>query len=171
MKHLLLFSLLLSTLLATPMNLSTFKADFTQNITDDKNKVLTYRGSIIASNTQNALWKYDFPVKKLVYLNRNKVTIVEPEIEQVIIRYIKSSFNFFNMIKNAEKIKEDTYLATFNDVKFTIITQNTKIKSINYLDEFENQVNIIFDNQKQNIIIDKNSYLPIYNLDFDVIRD
>ena len=171
MKHILIFSLLLSGLLASPMNLSTFKADFTQNITDDKNKVLTYKGNILATDTQKALWKYNFPIKKLVYLNKNKVTIVEPEIEQVIIRYVKSNFNFFNMLKDSKEVSKNKYLTTFNNVNFIINTKDDKIKSINYLDEFENQVKIIFENQKQNIKIDNNKFVPKYDLNFDIIRD
>jgi len=171
MKHILIFSLLLSGLLASPMNLSTFKADFTQNITDDKNKVLTYKGNILATDTQKALWKYNFPIKKLVYLNKNKVTIVEPEIEQVIIRYVKSNFNFFNMLKDSKEVSKNKYLTTFNNVNFIINTKDNKIKSINYLDEFENQVKIIFENQKQNIKIDNNKFVPKYDLNFDIIRD
>ena len=171
MKHIFIFSLLLSGLLASTINLSTFKADFTQNITDEKNKVLTYKGNIIASDEQKALWKYNFPIKKLVYLNKNKVTIVEPEIEQVIIRYVKSNFNFFNMIRDSKKVSDNRYVAKFNNVNFTITTKDKKIKSINYLDEFENKVKIIFKNQKQNIKIDNNNFVPTYNLDFDVIRD
>ena len=171
MKHILIFSLLLSGLLASPINLSTFKADFTQNITDDKNKVLTYKGNILATDTQKALWKYNFPIKKLVYLNKNKVTIVEPEIEQVIIRYVKSNFNFFNMLKDSKEVSKNKYLTTFNNVNFIINTKDNKIKSINYLDEFENQVKIIFENQKQNIKIDNNKFVPKYDLNFDIIRD
>jgi len=171
MKYLLLLLLLLSKLLASPMNLTTFQADFIQTITDDKNKTLTYEGKIIASYTKNALWQYTSPVEKSVYLNQNKVTIIEPELEQVIIRHIKSNFNFFNMIKNAKKITSNQYLTTFNNVKFTITTKNKKIKTIKYFDEFENKVKIIFKNQKQNIKINNNLFLPKYNLDFDVIRD
>jgi len=171
MKHILIFLILLSGLLASPIDLSTFKANFTQNITDEKNKVLTYKGDIIASDKQKALWRYSFPIKKLVYLNKNKVTIVEPEIEQVIIKYVKSNFNFFNMLKNSKKISNNKYLAKFNGVDFTITTADKKIESINYLDNFENKVKIIFQNQKQNIKIDNNNFVPKYDLDFDVIRD
>ena len=171
MKYLLLFLLLLSQLLASSIDLSTFKADFTQSITDDKNKVLTYKGDILASNSQKALWRYSFPIKKLVYLDKNKVTVVEPEIEQVIIRYINSNFDFFNMIKNAKKISKNRYLTIFNNVKFTINLKDDKINSITYLDEFENKVNINFKNQKQNIHIDNNEFVPKYDLDFDIIRD
>jgi len=171
MKHIFLLLLLLSQLFSSMIDLSTFKADFTQKITDDKDKVLTYTGEIIASKNQKALWIYKSPVQKSVYLNRNKVTIIEPEIEQVIIRYIKSSFNFFNMLKNAKEISKDKYVTNFNNVNFTITIKDNKIYSINYLDEFENKVTITFTNQQQNIDIDENIFVAKYNLNFDIIRD
>ncbi len=171
MKYVILLFALLSQLSASIFDMTTFKADFVQTITDEKNKVLTYKGNVTASKTQNALWVYNYPVEKRVYLNRNKVTIVEPEIEQVIIRYIDSSLNFFKMIQNAKMIEKDKYITSFKDVKFTITSENEKIKSISYLDEFENKVKIIFDNQQQDPELQLGVFSPQYDLNYDVIRD
>ena len=120
---------------------------------------------------QDATWNYIKPVKKDVYINNFHVTVVEPEIEQVIIRRIESNFDFFMMVKNAVKTAEDTYLATYKDSEFIIKTQNGLINSIEYKDEFENDVRISFSNQKQNIEIDKEVFFAKYPLDFDVIGD
>ena len=151
--------------------LNSFDADFTQSVTDDKDKSLVYKGHIIASKPQNALWNYMTPVKKNVYISRAEVTIVEPEIEQVIIRRIDSSFDFFNMVKNAKKVKNNLYLARYKESTFTITTKNNLIESISYLDEFENKVKIVFENQKQNEKIDAELFIPRYSLEFDIIRD
>ena len=51
MKYLLFSMILLTKLLASAINISTFQADFIQTITDDKGKVLTYKGNIVASDT------------------------------------------------------------------------------------------------------------------------
>lgn len=152
-------------------NLRSFDAEFTQSVTDDKDKTLTYRGHITASKPQNALWSYKDPIKKDVFINSHQVTIVEPEIEQVIIRSIDSSLDFFNMIKNAKEIKKGVYEAGFESKIFTITTKEEIIESISYLDEFENRVKILFLNQKQNIEIEDEIFRPKYPLDFDVIRD
>ncbi len=151
--------------------LSSFDADFTQSVTDDKNKSLVYKGHIVATKPQNATWNYTSPIKKDVYINRFKVTIVEPEIEQVIIRRIDSSFDFFNMVRNAKKVQENLYLAKYKESTFTITTKNSLIESISYLDEFENKVKIVFENQKQNEKIDEGLFIPRYPLEFDIIRD
>ncbi len=171
MKHvyLLLFSFSLS--FASFDTLRSFDAAFTQSVTDDKNKTLTYKGHITASKPQNALWKYKEPIQKDVYINSHQVTIVEPEIEQVIIRSIDSSLDFFKMIKNAREIKKDMYEASFEKKMFIITTKEDFIESISYIDEFENKVKIEFFNQVQNKEIKKEIFTPNYPLDFDVIRD
>jgi outer membrane lipoprotein carrier protein len=116
----LLISILLCSTIsfANIKDINSFEADFIQTITDDKNSSLNYTGHITASKPQNAIWNYLTPVKKDVYINRFSITIVEPEIEQVIIRKIKSNFDFFMMIKNAKKIDENTYIANYKEVKF-----------------------------------------------------
>lgn len=157
--------------MASLNNITSFEADFTQSVTDDKKKVLKYNGNVIASKPQNAVWKYTNPVNKEVYINARNVTIIEPDIEQVITKRIESNFDFFNMMKSAKEIKKDTYLAMYNNSKFTIKTEAGLIKSISYLDEFENSVEVLFENQKQNRDIKQKLFIPIIPIDFDVIRD
>ena len=171
MKKIVLSIFLSITAFASINNITSFDANFTQKITDDKNKILTYEGHIIASKPQNAYWRYSSPIEKDVYITRFKVTIVEPEIEQVIIRRVSSDFDFFKMIKNAKKIKEDVYRANYKETIFTISTKNSLITSISYLDDFENIVKITFSNQKQNLKINKELYKAKFPLDYDIIRD
>ena len=168
-----LFTLLLSSTLAFASfdGLNSFQADFTQSVTDDKNKSLVYKGHVVASKPQNAVWNYMEPIKKDVYISKYSVTIIEPEIEQVIIRRIDASLDFFNMIQNAKEIEKNRYEANYKESKFTITTNNKLIESISYLDEFENNVKIVFKNQKQNEKISRELFTPKYSLEFDVIRD
>ena len=171
MKYIFIYLIFISQLFASLNEIDSFEADFTQSITDDKAMVLTYTGHILASKPQNAIWKYTNPVSKDVYINKYEVTIVEPEIEQVIIKRIESNFSFFNMIKNAKKITENTYEAYYKNSKFIIIKDKKLIKSISYIDEFENDVKIVFKNQKINKYIDSGAFIPKFSLDFDIIRD
>ena len=152
-------------------DITSFDADFMQKITDDKNKVLTYKGHITASKPQNAFWNYISPIEKNVYITKFDVTIVEPELEQVIIRKVSNDFDFFKMIKNAKKIKKDMYRANYKETMFTIATKDNLIVSISYLDNFENIVKITFSNQKQNIKINRKVYQAKFPLGYDIIRD
>jgi len=170
-KYLFLAILINIQLFASFNNINSFEADFTQDITDDKGKTLTYSGHITALKPQSVRWSYIKPVTKEVYIDKFEVTIVEPEIEQVIIKKLESSFDFFKMIANAKKIKENSYLAHYKESKFTIVKSGALIESISYLDEFENSVKISFKNQKQNKNIDMKIFTPFYPLGFDIIRD
>lgn len=171
MKHIFILLLLYTSSFAFFENLNTFQADFTQTVTDEKNKVLSYSGFVVASKPQNAVWTYTTPIKKEVYIDINSATVIEPEIEQVIIKHIESNFSFFNMIKNAKKIKENVYIANYKESKFTIITKNNLIESISYVDEFENNVKIMFKNQKQNEEINPEMFIPDIPQDFDIINN
>lgn len=171
MKQILFSLFLYTSLFAYFENIDSFEADFNQTVSDDNNKVLSYKGSVVASKPQNVLWTYVSPVKKNVYINSNSITIIEPELEQVIIKRIESNFNFFNMIKNAKKIEENVFVAHYKESKFTITTEKNLIKSISYLDEFENNVKIVFQNQKQNEQVNSELFIPVIPEEFDVIED
>jgi outer membrane lipoprotein carrier protein len=151
--------------------IDSFEADFTQSITDDKDTALTYYGHIVASKPQNALWIYKKPIMKKIYINEFKVTIIEPELEQVIVRKISSSFDIFKLIQHAKKIGKNKYLTTYKSTDFKITTKNNLIESISYTDEFSNKIKIIFQKQKQNIDIDKKTFFPNIPTEYDIIRD
>jgi len=80
MKKITLLILLSLSAFASINEVTSFDADFIQNITDEKNKVLTYKGHITASKPQNAFWKYTTPIEKNVYITSFEVIIVEPEL-------------------------------------------------------------------------------------------
>ena len=148
------FSLLLCSSIgfASLNSINSFKADFTQSVTDDRNATLHYSGNLAAQKPQNAVWHYLLPIQKDVYINKYSVTIIEPEIEQVIFRRIETKFDFFNMIQNAKKINSNTYEAQYQNKNFIIKMQNNFIEEILYSDDFENKVSIVFTNQKQNYL-------------------
>ncbi|MEA3331006.1 MAG: LolA-like outer membrane lipoprotein chaperone [Campylobacterota bacterium] len=171
MKHIFLLIIFFTLSFASLNELNSFEADFKQSITDEKEKVLTYSGHIVASKPQNAIWNYTKPIKKDIFVNSYSVTVIEPEIEQVIIREVDFNLDFFKMIQNAKEIEKNKFLALYKETKFTIITQNNTIKSISYIDEFENSVEIIFENQKQNRKIDMKIFQPIIPNEYDIIRD
>ena len=151
--------------------INSFQANFIQKVTDDKNTTIEYKGSVQAKRPQEALWNYIEPIKKDVYITPFNIIVVEPEIEQVIVRRIHSNFNFFRMIKNAQLIKENIYKAYYKKAEFIITTKENLIESISYKDEFENNVVISFENQKQNIAIDETVFIAKYPEDFDLIED
>jgi outer membrane lipoprotein carrier protein len=150
--------------------INSFEADFTQTISNENTKELSYTGHMIATKPQYALWSYLSPVKKDIYISMYKLTTIEPDMEQVIIQNISSEFNLFTMLQDAKKIKKDTYITQINNVKYTINTKNdTIITSISYTDELDYKIKILFTNQKLNNKIDKKRFHPNIPLDYDIV--
>ena len=171
MKYMIILQIVFTMAISSVLEINSFEADFNQVITDDKGKELSYNGHIVASKPQYALWSYKEPVEKNVYITPSYVTVVEPEIEQAIVRKIASDFDFFNMIKKAKKERDNIYIATLNESKYTIKLENSMIKSISYLDEFENNVSIVFNNQSINKVFSKDIFRANIPIEYDIIRD
>jgi outer membrane lipoprotein carrier protein len=97
--------------------------------------------------------------------------MVEPDLEQAIIKRIDSNFDFFSLLSTAKKINDNKYIARYNNTTFFIIIDNSKIKSILYKDEFDNNVKIDFTNQIENKKMNKKAFEPIIPEDYDIIRN
>lgn len=171
MKLLSVLLLTLSCLSASINDIDSFEATFVQTITDEKSKVITYKGNVLATKPQNALWSYQSPISKDVYVQENLVTIIEPEIEQAIIKRISTDLNLFELIKKAKKISEGNYETSYMDKKYHIAFHKNLLESISYKDEFDNNVKILFEKQKQNKKIDPALFTPNIPADFDIIRE
>jgi len=171
MKQKILLLLFATASFANIQNINSFEADFKQSIVNDQNKTILYYGHIIASKPQYALWKYTKPIEKSVYILPNRAIIVEPELEQAIIKKIGKNFDFFKLIQNAQKISNNKYLARYNNNTFIITIHKNMIKSISYKDELENSVTINFTNQIENKKIDKKEFEPNIPDDYDIIRN
>jgi len=172
MKQVLILLFLLSDLFAgIPLNFSSFEADFVQQINDESKKIVKYYGKVYAKKPKTALWKYIKPIKKDVYINDNAVVIVEPELEQVILRRIAGDFDIFSLLKRAKKVGKNKYEARYKKTLFTLYFDGKNIQKLIYKDSFENLVTIIFSNQKYNTKFDKTIFEPKYPKDYDLILE
>jgi outer membrane lipoprotein carrier protein len=171
MRYFFLLSVLASLGFSNITDIKTFEADFIQKITDEKNKTLTYNGHLKASKPAYALWEYKNPIQKNIYIEFDKITIIEPELEQAIIKYINEDFDFFSMIRNSKKIDDNMYVATFKQTNFYIETDTKKIKSISYKDELDNNVIIIFNSVIQNKEISKSIFTPNIPQGYDILNN
>ena len=170
MRYIILLPLLISLAFGDILSIDSFQADFTQSITNDKGNRLEYKGHVKAAKPQYALWSYTQPVTKEIFINSQQAIIIEPEIEQVLIKKINSNFDFFALIKNAVEVDKDIYKATFQEVIYSIRIKASKIESISYKNELENRVVIIFSNQIQNKNIDTKVFTPNIPTGYDIIR-
>ncbi|WP_121626447.1 LolA-like outer membrane lipoprotein chaperone [Poseidonibacter antarcticus] len=153
-------------------NLKSFEADFTQSITSINNKVIEYKGKVFIKNTGKILWKYKTPIEKNVYITNDFAIIDEPELEQAIYTQLQSEINIIKLLQTSKKINENNFIANIDAVDYLIETSKStdKIEQIKYKDKLDNKVEIKFNNQIINKVIEDDIFkftAPSY---YDIIR-
>ncbi len=157
-------------LLAAPKDLNSFNAKFVQTITDDGGKTIRYSGELWAAKPQNALWTYQKPIRKSVYVNAQKVTVIEPAIEQVTLRTLENEIDFLSIVQKAKKVDGNTYTATVKGQTYTVTFKGDLLDSIRYSDGFDNKVTIQFSGQNMNQPIDPSRFKALIPADYDIIK-
>lgn len=171
MKFLSLLLTISLSLFADLDHLDSFEADFTQSVTDEKGKKLTYQGSLKAQRPNMALWVYTSPIEKSVYIKEGLVSVVEPELEQVLVRKIESDFDFFTILSRAKKISSTHYQAAFEEQKIEIYLKDSQISSLSYKDKLENDILITFKNQEENRLLSPSIFDAIFPSHYDLIEE
>lgn len=171
MRHIFLSLLLIVPLFAIGEKTVTMQAEFVQTITDEKNSTITYTGDMLAKRPNMAMWHYKKPVEKSVYITSANVTIVEPELEQAIVKKLDNSIDILAILAAAKKDAKNSYVAYYNDQKYHISMQEDMIKSISYSDAFDNIVTIVFKDQQINKGIDDSRFNADIPEEFDIIRN
>jgi len=167
-----LFSTLIAaSLFAAPININSFNSRFEQSIVDDNGKTIRYSGELWAAKPQSALWVYQKPIQKSVYVNAQKVTVIEPQIEQVTLRTLDNEIDFLQIIQKAKRLDDERYAAVVKGQTYNIVFKNDLLNSISYTDGYDNRVSIKFLNPSQNKPIESSRFKPTIPADFDVIKD
>ena len=151
-------------------NIKTFRANFSQTVTNESGKSIEYQGEVYIKNNGKILWKYVKPILKNVYLIDDILIVDEPELEQAIYSRLEKSIDVLKLIKDAKEIEENLYESTLYNRKYTIKTKNGKISLLSYKDELENKVSISFDDIEQNIELDDRFFQFIAPIDYDIIE-
>jgi len=172
LKKILIFVLVIKTMsLANEFDkLKTFEASFIQTITNPSGNKVQYNGLIYIKEPSQIKWQYNNPIEKFVYIKRNTVTIIEPELEQAIVTKLDQEINIINLLKNAQQINENSYISHFNNVDYSLVLENKILKEISYVDAIENKVLISFKNVQQNHQINEKTFNFTIPLEFDVIK-
>ena len=169
-----LFTLLLLTInlsFAALNDLHSYQASFKQVVTDQENISITYEGSLALKEPHFALWVYTKPLPKSVYLIDKEISIVEPELEQVIRKKNATMFSLFSLIKEAKAVSKNRYETIVNEAVYTLEIKGDILQNLSYTDEFENRVKISFSNCKPNAKLAKNYFKVTFSEDFDIISE
>lgn len=171
MKYIFLLTLLFGSLFAFGENIQNFEADFTQTITDEENKTLTYKGTMHAMRPNSVLWRYREPINKKIYINSKRAVIVEPELEQAIIKQLDGEIDFFGILSSAQTLEQGHYTASYKGITFILKESDGVIDSLSYTDTLENRVQIRFSKQKQNRPMEPELFTPRVPKEFDIIKE
>ncbi|MEA1953213.1 MAG: LolA-like outer membrane lipoprotein chaperone [Campylobacterota bacterium] len=126
-----------------------FKANFTQKISNVKNKSINYSGKVRFSDKSLLKWQYLKPTKKEVCTNGLELWVVDHDLEQVSNYYINKGFNFARILQKAKKHSKNIYVAHYESKSYTIqLNSKKQLHSIAYFDELDNKVQIVFKNIK-----------------------
>ena len=151
---------------------ASFQADFTQMITNTKQKVIRYSGKVIFSDKKFFKWMYLSPTKKEVCTDGIELLIVDHDLEQVSAYYMAKGLDISKVLSNAKLYKEHIYVAEYEGKKYTIqLNDKGQLQSIAYYDELDNKVQIVFENiEYAKSILDRKKLQCNYPEAYDVIR-
>ena len=151
-------------------NIKSFEANFQQIIINNSNNNIVYKGKIYIKYPNFILWKYNKPIIKNIYINKNILFIDEPILEQVIITNINEDIDIIKLLKKSKKISPNIYKSSLGNIHFQIFIKKNQIKSIQYKDEIDNNISIIFTNIIQNHIINDEIFKFHIPSNYDIIR-
>ena len=173
MKLLITLSALVFTLQANITLPQSFESDFQQTITNDKGKVIEYKGSVLFQNQHRSLfkWNYTSPTKKEVCTDGIELIVVDHDLEQVSNYLVDEGINLEAILNVAQKISETDYKAMYKEVEYRIsVNRQKQLSKIVYVDNLDNRVKIIFNNIMYNTTIDMKNLACQAPQEYDIIE-
>lgn len=134
------------------VEVKSLSADFIQTI---QNQSVQYQGSFELKSPNLAKWEYKFPLKKIIYINQDKLISYEPMLSQAIYKKVSTELDFLSILQNAKPSKNDSnlYFSTIGATTYELLFENKLPKTIRYEDTLGNQVIIELSNVKLNPLL------------------
>ncbi len=165
-----------------------FQTNFKQTITNDKDRVIAYDGTVKFKNERQIIineqgesheinsslfrWDYQNPTKKEVCTDGIQLIVVDHDLEQVSRYIVDEGINLEEILRVAEKISTRDYKATYKDIEYLItLDDRDRLKKIFYVDNLDNRVKIEFEQMVYDTNNFENSTLEcIAPSDYDIIE-
>jgi outer membrane lipoprotein carrier protein len=146
-----------------------FETNFIQTITNEKGKVINYKGKVDFKQEKEKLylddlnqtrefssklfkWSYKSPTKKEVCTDGMELLVIDHDLEQVSKYIIDEGLDLEEILKVAKRLTATDYKAIYRDVEYLItIDSKHRLKKIFYVDSLDNRVKILFTNMVYNI--------------------
>ncbi|HIC77928.1 MAG TPA: hypothetical protein EYP02_01980 [Sulfurovum sp.] len=167
---------------------SNFKTNFKQTITNNKDRVIIYDGTVKFKNENQIIineqgdshqikssmfrWDYKNPTKKEVCTDGIQVVVVDHDLEQISRYIVDEGINLEEILKVAEQISTTDYKATYKEIEYLItLDEKSWLKKIFYVDNLDNRVKIEFEQMNyDNNSFDSSSLECIAPSDYDIIE-
>lgn len=167
MKNILV-SLLTTTTLLISQNITSLTAKFSQTIvTDDGSNI--YSGDLYIRGG-SILWAYSKPVKKNIYINHNKIVIIEPDLEQATIAKMGENINFLKILNKTVKSKSKTYSGELKDGTKYLFSKNKTGYMVSYKNSIGDRESVQFSNIVFNKKIARNKLTPVIPHNYDILK-
>lgn len=128
-------------------HIETLSSNFKQSV-KTQNSEIKYSGNIHIKRPNSALWIYEKPIKKEIYIYDNRFIVYEIDLEQATISDIRESINIFEILSSSRLLKKsedvEIFVGVFDDIEFTIEVKEKIPLSISYIDKLDNMVKIEF---------------------------
>ena len=171
--------------------MNSFSTSFVQNTYDENGLlVTTSNGSLIYKKKSKYILEYKSPNKIKFISDGQLITIYDQDLEQVIIRSVKKSLNnnIIDIFTNEKLINDKFELKVFfknnenhinflpinKDIKksdFLLVVSNNMIKSISFVNDFDQSVIMNFNGFEINVSILESQFKIDIPESFDVIID
>ena len=171
--------------------MNSFSTSFVQNTYDENGLlVTTSNGSLIYKKKSKYILEYKSPNKIKFISDGQLITIYDQDLEQVIIRSVKKSLNknIIDIFTNEKLINDKFELKIFfknnenhinflpinKDIKksdFLLVVSNNMIKSISFVNDFDQSVIMNFNGFEINVSILESQFKIDIPESFDVIID
>ncbi|MDY6135109.1 LolA-like outer membrane lipoprotein chaperone [Campylobacter lanienae] len=169
-KFIIIFTLFLNLFGYSELEFKSLSTKFTQTITSQNQKII-YTGSISIDSDFGAFWQYNTPTQKSIYISNNKITIIEPQLQQAIITNLQNSPDITQILNNAQKLSDNKFQTTYDDITYDIVVENSNPKLISYTDKLGNIATIEFYQTIKNKPINKELLTPKIPSDYDIISN
>ncbi|WP_104747886.1 LolA-like outer membrane lipoprotein chaperone [Helicobacter cetorum] len=123
-------------------SLESFSANFKQVLKNER--PLVYYGALKAKAPNLALWIYNKPLKKEIYMNAKEVVIYEPNLFQATITKLQDKTDFFTILKQLKKQADGSFKTTINKTTYRLVFKDSKPALLEFKDEMNNLVTITF---------------------------
>jgi len=137
-----------------------------------ESKEIVHKGKVYITPPSFALWSYNTPVEKYIYIRNKEVITYEPLLEQAIIATLDENIDFMTILKEAKETEKGSFISVVGDIEFHITSDEKGVpRDISYIDKLQNVITIEFLDPKVNLPIDGSTYEPNLPEDTDILME